>query len=127
MRCIALILLAARRIRIFLHSSSCPVSWRRPGRGSGPLARRRTRRWVCWALRMAGHGAVTPVAGLRGLGGIVGPSARSALEAGQGVAGGSAGVGVAAIASAMVASMGLVASPSRGVVAWRDRCQEVLA
>jgi hypothetical protein len=30
-------------------------------------------------------------------------------------------------AFAMVASMGLVASPSRGVVAWRDRCQEVLA
>ena len=53
-------MVAASRIRIFLLSSSCPVSWRRPGRGSGPLARRRTRRWVCWALRMAGHGAGTP-------------------------------------------------------------------
>ena len=30
MCCIALIMVAARRIRIFLHSSSCPVSWRRP-------------------------------------------------------------------------------------------------
>jgi hypothetical protein len=28
--CIALIMVAARRIRIFLRSSSCPVSWRRP-------------------------------------------------------------------------------------------------
>ena len=31
MCCIALIMVAARRIRISLHSSSCPVSWRRPG------------------------------------------------------------------------------------------------
>ena len=30
MCCIALIMVAARRIRIFLHSSSCPVSWRPP-------------------------------------------------------------------------------------------------
>ena len=69
MCCIALIMVAARRIRIFLHSSSCPVSWRRPGRGSGPLARRRTRRWVCWALRMAGHGAGTPRCRSSGAGG----------------------------------------------------------
>jgi hypothetical protein len=119
MCCIALIMVAARRIRIFLHSSSCPVSWRRPGRGSGPLARRRTRRWVGWALRMAGHGAGTPRCRSSGAGGRSWVLQRGVLSRRvRRVPGRSAGVGVAAIAAAMAASMGLVASPSRGVVAW---------
>ncbi len=131
MCCIALIMVAARRIRIFLHSSSCPVSWRRPGRGSGPLARRRTRRWVGWALRMAGHGAGTPRCRSSGAGGRSWVLQRGVLSRRvRRVPGRSAGVGVAAIAAAMAASMGIgrLAQQGSGRVAqihatrcWRDR------
>ena len=120
MCCIALIMVAARRIRIFLHSSSCPVSWRRPGRGSGPLgspahsqvgllgaAYGWPRRWHPPLQVFGGWGASWVLQR-----GVLSRRVR-------GVPGRSAGVGVAAIAAAMAASMGLVASPSRGVVAWR--------
>jgi hypothetical protein len=88
MCCIALIMVAARRIRIFLHSSSCPVSWRRPGRGSGtagsPAHSQVGRLGAAYGWPRRWH---PPLQVFGGWGAIVGPSARSALEAGQESAG----------------------------------------
>ena len=87
MCCIALIMVAARRIE-FSYTRAL-VQCRGGGRAvvadrwlAGALAGGSAGRCVWLATALA-----PPVAGLRGLGGIVGPSARSALAAGQGSAG----------------------------------------